>query len=395
MYFLMILRLRKSTTIITIVLAMLGLVGVFVGSLVSRPALASNESGRLITVHDRGKDTVFLTQADTLKDAFKQAGIEVDSHDAVEPSMDEKLVANDYQVNIYRARPVTVIDGSTRLKVVTPYQTAAQIIADVGIQLYPEDTTTLTRSSDIVADGAGLELKINRATPMVLDLYGKQTDIRTQGKTIGEMLKEKGITLGAADRSSLPSSTPITSGMEVRIWREGKQTVAADEAVPFGVQQIEDADQLVGYKAIQTPGVEGKRSVTYEIEVKDGKEISRTEIASIVTQQPQTQVEVIGTKSNRMPYTGGGSKTEWLAASSIPQDSWGYADYIVGRESGWNPNSTNKSSGACGLAQALPCNKVPGNPYNPVDSLNWMNSYVGRYGGWQGAYNFWLAHNWY
>ncbi len=395
MYFLMILRLKKSTTIITIVLALLGLVGVFVGSLVSRPVLASNESGRLITVHDRGKDTVFLTQATTLKEAFQKEGIEVDSHDAVEPSMDEKLVANDYQVNIYRARPVTVIDGSTRLKVVTPYQTAAQIIADVGIQLYPEDTTTLTRSSDIVADGAGLELKINRATPMVLDLYGKQTDIRTQGKTIGEMLKEKGITLGASDRSSLPSSTLITSGMEVRIWREGKQTISADEAVPFGVQQIEDADQLVGYKAVQTPGVEGKRSVTYEIEVKDGKEISRTEIASIVTQQPQTQVEVIGTKSNRMPYTGGGSKTEWLAASSIPQDSWGYADYIVGRESGWNPNSTNKSSGACGLAQALPCSKVPGNPYNPVDSLNWMNSYVSRYGGWQGAYNFWLAHNWY
>ena len=28
------------------------------------------------------------------------------------------------------------------------------------------------------------------------------------------------------------------------------------------------------------------------------------------------------------------------------------------RESGWNPNSYNKSSGACGIPQALPCNKI-------------------------------------
>lgn len=28
------------------------------------------------------------------------------------------------------------------------------------------------------------------------------------------------------------------------------------------------------------------------------------------------------------------------------------------KESGWNPNSINKSSGACGIPQALPCNKI-------------------------------------
>lgn len=28
------------------------------------------------------------------------------------------------------------------------------------------------------------------------------------------------------------------------------------------------------------------------------------------------------------------------------------------RESNWNPNAVNKSSGACGIPQALPCNKI-------------------------------------
>lgn len=32
--------------------------------------------------------------------------------------------------------------------------------------------------------------------------------------------------------------------------------------------------------------------------------------------------------------------------------------WLWDRESGWNPNSVNKSSGACGIPQALPCNKI-------------------------------------
>lgn len=361
-----------------------------------RPVHAQTQHGRLITVHDRGQEVSFVTDKATLREAFETAGIQLDPKDAVEPGLDEALVASDYQVNIYRARPVVVVDGMTRQKIITPYQSAERIVHDAGILLYPEDVTQLQRSSDIVGDGAGLQLVIDRATPLTLDLYGAQTPIRTQAFTVADMLKEKKIELGANGRTSVALSTPITAGMNIRVWREGKQTITRDEAVSFKVQQIQDADQPVGYKNIQTQGVDGKRTATYQIEVKDGVEIDRQEIASITTLEAVTQVEVIGTKPNHLPYTGGGTKTEWLSASNIPEADWGYADYLVTRESTWNPNAVNKSSGACGLAQALPCSKVPGNPYNPIDSLNWMNGYVnGRYGGWENAYNFWIKNHWY
>lgn len=94
-------------------------------------------------------------------------------------------------------------------------------------------------------------------------------------------------------------------------------------------------------------------------------------------------------------YTGGGAPAEWMAAAGIAESDRGYVDYIVGRESGWNPNATNSSSGACGLVQALPCSKVPGNGYDPVDNLVWANGYaVGRYGSWAGAYEFWINNHW-
>ncbi len=94
-------------------------------------------------------------------------------------------------------------------------------------------------------------------------------------------------------------------------------------------------------------------------------------------------------------YTGGGAPAEWMAAAGIAESDWGYVDYIVSKESGWNPNATNKSSGACGLVQALPCSKVPGNGYDPVDNLRWANGYAtGRYGSWAGAHSFWTKNHW-
>lgn len=94
-------------------------------------------------------------------------------------------------------------------------------------------------------------------------------------------------------------------------------------------------------------------------------------------------------------YSGGGSSSDWLSAAGIPESDWGYVDYIVSRESSWNPNATNASSGACGLVQAYPCSKVPGSGYDPVDNLTWANGYaVGRYGSWAEAHAFWTSNHW-
>ena len=251
----------------------------------------------LMTVYDRGEKTVFLTAATTLKEALQSKDIVIGDNDTVEPSLDEVLVATDYQVNIYRARLVTVVDGAVRTKVMTSYQVASRIAESANIQLEAEDTTTLTLADDITS-GAGLELTIDRATSIELDLYGTKSTVRTQGETVQELLDDKNITLGDNDFTSPSLSTQLTEGMQVRVWREGKQTITVDEPTDYGVEIIYDADRPLGYRAVQSAGVAGVQSVTYEIEIKDGVEVSRQEIARITTQYPVKQVEVIGLKNN-------------------------------------------------------------------------------------------------
>lgn len=312
-----------TSAIVFAMLFMISVVIVIMANITHAGNGVVGQDGRLVTIYDRGAQKTIITEAGTVGDALIEAGITLDSKDTVEPATNQKLIASDYQVNIYRARPVIVVDGAIKQKVITPYQTASQIVKDAGIKLYPEDNTKLERVDDIIAEGAGLRLTIDRATPFTFTLYGETITARTQATTVGEMLKEKGVTLGADDRVLPGESAPITPDAKVRVWREGKQTITVDEAINFEVDKISDADRAVGYREIRTPGENGSRSVTYEVEIQDGKEVARTEIASITVKQPKTQVEVVGAKG------------QYTTPSENESITW---DYLIGQ--GFTRNQT-------------------------------------------------------
>lgn len=266
--------------------------------------------GRIITLHDDGVDKGFMTKQTTLREALKEAGVRLDARDRTEPGLDEKLVASSYQVNIYRARPVLIRDGSSETKIVTAYRTAKQIAKQAGITVHDADKTTLSPSKDPIADGTVEVMNIERATAFTFEFYGKVTQDYTMARTIGDMLKEKRITMGKDDGISPSVSTPITAGMTVKLWRNGVQTITTEEDVAFTTRQVKDADHKVGYKQVQTKGENGKRTVTYEINIQKGVEVSRKEVNSNVTKQPVEQVEVVGTKFSN---TFSGSFAEALA----------------------------------------------------------------------------------
>ena len=133
------------------------------------------------------------------------------------------------------------------------------------------------------------------------------------------------------------------------MWREGRQTITVDEPINFDVEKIKDADREVGYLSITTPGENGLRSVSYEVTIQDGQEVSRTEIASITTKQPVGQVETVGAKGE---YTTP-SENETITWNFLISN--GFTKYqtagIMGnlmQEHGFN---TSDTSGGYGLVQ--------------------------------------------
>jgi len=83
-------------------------------------------------------------------------------------------------------------------------------------------------------------------------------------------------------------------------------------------------------------------------------------------------------------------------------NQWPQFNALEMSEAGWDPTAQNSSSGAAGLAQALPPSKYPPGawPYHGLESaklqLQWMMQYIKqRYGSPAAAWSFHQANNWY
>lgn len=72
--------------------------------------------------------------------------------------------------------------------------------------------------------------------------------------------------------------------------------------------------------------------------------------------------------------------------------------WLWDHESGWNPNAVNKSSGACGIPQSLPCNKIK-NQQGSNDwkaQIRWGLNYINnRYKNPCSAWNHFKNKKWY
>lgn len=92
-------------------------------------------------------------------------------------------------------------------------------------------------------------------------------------------------------------STPSIPGATVNITTE-------TQPIPFAVTTVVDTSLAPGKSVVRTPGVNGVRSITYRVTYREGHEISREIISSIVTTQPIDEVLAANYGHYMCPLTG-------------------------------------------------------------------------------------------
>jgi Transglycosylase SLT domain len=98
------------------------------------------------------------------------------------------------------------------------------------------------------------------------------------------------------------------------------------------------------------------------------------------------------------PTAASAATPQEIAASIVPANQLASFDQIITHESGWNVTATNPSSGAYGLGQALPGNKMASAgadwQTNPTTQIKWAYNYMNtRYGSPNQAWDYWQAHH--
>lgn len=306
-------------------------------------AVYDGAGAKFVTFYDSGEKLTIKTEARTVGEAIQRAGIIVNEGDIVDPGTDTEINADNYFVNIYRARPVVVWDGSVEKYLMTASYDAKAIAKEAGITVY---------------DGDEVKLALNR-----------------------DFLE-----VGVASRYELV--------------RNGGRMVTEEVEIPFAEETVEDAGLELGKTEVRQLGEVGTKRITYNVYYVNNEEAARELVSEEVVREPVTRVTAVGTKHDVVPAVAvTGTCADWVRAAGVAEEDVAAALDIINRESGCRVNARNAYSGAYGIPQALPGNKMASAgadwETNPVTQIRWMASYVSRYGGWQGALNFWYAHGWY
>jgi len=282
-------------------------------------ARADAASQALISLYADGQQRLFATDAGTVGDVLRRANVKLADQDLVEPAASTPVPKGPFNINVYRARPVIVVDGLQTHRLSSAYQSPRLLALAAGLIVYPEDQFRTQVISDIVDSGAiGEEVIVTRAKPLNLKVDGQARVIRTQAPTAGAALNDAGVALGAKDTVSVDLAGPVTPGMDVTITRVTEAMVTLTQTLPHSVQKIADPSLLKGQSSVKTPGSNGQKTVTFRIHYQDGKETAREAIQVVSEVQPVTQVIVEGTK-----VIFAGSVEYWRPMVEAAAIAWG------------------------------------------------------------------------
>jgi resuscitation-promoting factor RpfB len=367
---------------------------------------SSEINPNVVRISHDGQTQIVSSEEPSVGALLKKVNITINDGDVVEPALNTLIQQDDFRINIYRAMPITIVEGGQRQFVFSAATTPRSIARQAGLTIYPEDNVQTEPVRDFVTSGDIAEqVIVDRSVPVFVNFYGAQYNVRTQATTVRELIKEKKVNIEPKDIVSPSLDAPIVPNGRYAVIRNGITTITVEEIIPTPQELIPDNNLSYGVSAVRQQGAPGKRAVTYEVNTQNGVEIGRREIQQVIIQPPVAQITVQGTSLS-------GIKGDMALAGIAPSD-YQYADHIISNESGWCPTKWQGEWGKCppyhgtptspsvgyGLCQATPGSKMAtaGADWgtNPVTQLRWCSNYAtSKYGSWRAAYNFWLSHHW-
>ena len=240
-----------------------------------------------------------------------------------------------------------------------------------------------------------------------------------------------GLIGGESDGQAKAAATPKAGAGKIASAQTSTTTV--DEPQVHSTVKKETDSLPKGETKVETAGVDGLVRTTYEVTTQDGKEVSRTPVAQVVVTKKVDEVVLVGTGeqqdqqaqqaqqqaaqqaqsagdgqaaqanggsegsngSTPAPAANPGAGTDpdsakAIARSMMASHGWGDSEFsclesLWTRESSWNYQAENASSGAYGIPQALPGSKMSEVASdwetNPSTQITWGLNYIsGRYG---------------
>ncbi len=338
-----------------------------------------------------GQPKTVHTLGSHVHDALSAGGYAVAAHDIVAPAPGV-AIHDGSRIVLHRGRLLQLtVDGAKR-QVWTTEPTVAAALADLGLS--PQTFVSVSRDQRLPLTPTAIEVRTPKQVSVKHD--GTTERLTTTAATVGQLLTDAGIQRGDLDRLSARPTAAITAGQTIVLRRVRSTRVTKIEPIPFARRQQQDNTLDVGTSKVVTEGVAGAKQITYALEYVDGKLAGRTVVSTKVAKPATPRVVKVGT----LAVTPQQIAAQLVAARGWGTDQMSCLTLLWNHESGWRVDAENADSGAYGIPQSLPGDKMasagPDWQTNPRTQITWGLDYIaGVYGTPCGAWGHELDVNWY
>ena len=255
-------------------------------------ACGEKKTPAAVTIRD-GQLTVEIEASlpDTVENILVGAEITLNEGDEVAPALTEKLTESG-EIVISRKNTVKLtVDGETK-EVVMVGGTVKDLLEKEGVPL--EKNVFVDKELDAwLTDGMEINVMTKNHITLVHDGQTEEKDVEAQ--TVGEALKECGISLSEDDIVSPTEDQKIFPNMQIVIQRVTFEEKTEKETVKYETKKEEDNTLAKGTENVSTPGEDGEKEITYKIKYIDGKEDSKEKVNETVVKEPVTEIIKVGT----------------------------------------------------------------------------------------------------
>ncbi|WP_199889423.1 resuscitation-promoting factor [Streptomyces badius] len=268
-----------------------------------------------------GAPRTLHTFADDVTELLEEEGVTVGAHDRVSPAPGTGLDHGD-EVVVRYGRPVTLTLDGVRHRVWTTADTVAGALREFGIRAEGAHLSA-ARSTRIARTGLTLTVRTERAVTFMAD--GQERTLRTNAATVREALAEAGITLHGEDTTSVAPASFPRDGQTISVMRITDTREVREETVPYAVERSEDPALFRGTEVVERAGRNGVRRVTYTVRTVNGVRQQPRRAAEELVHRPVSRVVRTGTRQ-RPDSVAGADGLNWSALAAC--ESGGRADAV-------------------------------------------------------------------
>jgi len=212
---------------------------------------------------------------------------------------------------------------------VTSARTVGDFLKERGITVGAGD---YVHPSADTAISPGMQIAYSASVPVTLANGADRRTITTNAGDVGALLEERGIHLGTYDKVSPSLADPIVAGATIRVTHIVKWTSAQKIRIEPKIVHGIDFALAPGKTKIVSPGRAGERLTIMSFTSTDGK-LSKRILASHVLRKPRIRIiaEGVGTYAAFADFAQRGlQKTAYIAANAMDMIATAYTASCAG-----------------------------------------------------------------